>query len=189
MTRAALLLLASLALATPALAAPATAEPDAARVALARDLLKVQDTAGTMEKLYRDLAPAMSLSVVGALSNTAEGREFLALVEGRSEDAKTKLMQFVAEEFLAAMTQRIPELLDRIAVDYATRFTAKELQDALAFFASPSGKRFIELQPQLQERGRQIGMELGGDAGRAAMEAALKRIDANDKPAPAHPGT
>jgi hypothetical protein len=172
----------------PAAATPA-AVADPARLAAARALVRVQGTSATLEKMFRSLAPAMSLSVVGALTNSADGKAFLAMIESRGEDAQTRLMQLVAEEYLAAMLRRVPTMTDRIAADYAQRFTQAELDDALAFFASPSGKRFVELQPELQERGRQIGMELGADAGREAMEAALKRFDAHDKPAAAHPGT
>lgn len=180
-----------------AVAAPATAQPntarseqvDEARLTAARELLRVQGVGVLMQKMYRDLAPAMALSVIGEMATDDQGKSFLERVEQRGDDAKGELARLVAEEFLASMTRRIPQLLERFAAEYARRFTQKELDDALAFFASPSGTRFIELQPQLQERGRQIGIDLGRDAGREAVEAALKRFEKGDTPPAVHPGT
>jgi hypothetical protein len=180
-----------------AVAAPATAQPntakseqvDEARLTAARELLRVQGVGVVMQKMYRDLAPAMALSVIGEMATDNDGKLLLERIEQRGDGAKGELARLVAEEFLASMTRRIPQLLERFAAEYARSFTQKELDDALAFFASPSGARFVELQPQMQERGREIGMDLGRDAGREAVEAALKRFEKGDTPPAVHPGT
>lgn len=179
------------AVAQPKLAAPAarSGQVDEARLVAARELLRVQGVGAMMERMYRDLAPSMALGVLGSLATNADAKPLLDQLEARGEEAKQELVRLAAEEFLASMTRRIPQLLERFAVEYASSFTEQELKDALAFFSSPSGLRFLELQPHLQERGRQIGMDLGQEAGREGLEAALERLERADKPIAVHPGT
>ena len=50
-------------------------------------------------------------------------------------------------------------------------FTASEIQGMIAFYESPIGKRFMEVQPQLMKEGMALGQEwgarIGTDVGRA----------------------
>jgi hypothetical protein len=39
------------------------------------------------------------------------------------------------------------EVIDRAALSLATRLSEPEIKDAAAFFASPSGRRYVEVQP------------------------------------------
>jgi hypothetical protein len=66
-------------------------------------------------------------------------------------------------------SQRKQELLDRIALLYANRFSTEELHAVRDFYLTPVGKKFVESQSELVQQsmvlgqawGREIGVQIG----------------------------
>ena len=71
--------------------------------------------------------------------------------------------------FEARLTQDLPQLVDSLAVLYATHFTVQELDGLVAFYQSPVGRRLRELQPTLIAEssaiGQRWGMRIGAEVG------------------------
>jgi uncharacterized protein len=84
---------------------------------------------------------------------------FDPLIAGVIEQAKGLFLQQnpalakdvneVAAKLRAQLEPRFAEITNEVAREYATRFTAKELADLLAFYQSPLGKKLILQQPKI----------------------------------------
>jgi uncharacterized protein len=74
------------------------------------------------------------------------------------------------ERFLAQARARRGELEDGYVALYDRNFTTAELQGMVAFYESPIGKRFVQVQPVLTREGMVMGQEwgsrIGADVGR-----------------------
>ena len=74
------------------------------------------------------------------------------------------------DRFLEQARARRGELEDGYVALYDRNFTAAELRGLVAFYESPIGKRFIEVQPTLTREGMAMGQEwgtrIGADVGR-----------------------
>jgi len=75
------------------------------------------------------------------------------------------------DRFLEQARARRGELEEGYVTMYDHIFTASEIQGMIAFYESPIGKRFMEVQPQLMKEGMALGQEwgarIGTDVGRA----------------------
>ena len=77
------------------------------------------------------------------------------------------------DRFLEQARARRGELEDGYAALYDRHFSTEEIRQLLAFYDTPIGKRFLEVQPVLmregiamgQERGSRIGAEVGRTMG------------------------
>ncbi len=131
-------------LALPGAAVQAQAAPDPARLTAARRVLDASGSVDVMLTAIRANLPAQRAA------NPSLPDEFWSRFEAR-------------------LTQDAPQLVDSIAVVYARNFTERELNDLVAFYHSPTGRRFRELQPTLvtesagigQRWGARIGFEIG----------------------------
>ena len=72
---------------------------------------------------------------------------------------------------------RTQELVDMVVPIYARHFTQEELEQLLAFYQSPIGKRFVEEQPLLLRE----SMEAGAAWGRKLAEEAMKEAEEEEK--------
>lgn len=54
---------------------------------------------------------------------------------------------------------RYEALKPRLAAIYAAEFSAAELDEATAFYATPTGRKFLEKTPTLFSKGAEIGQE------------------------------
>lgn len=52
------------------------------------------------------------------------------------------------------------DYLNKIAQIYARTFTDAELRDAIGFFNSPTGQKFLEKQPELMQQGAVLGQSM-----------------------------
>ena len=82
------------------------------------------------------------------------------------------------DRFLEQARARRGELEDGYVALYDRNFTAAELRGLLAFYESPIGKRFIEVQPTLIREGMAMGQEwgtrIGADVGRTLAAEGAK---------------
>ena len=128
---------------------PATGLPDSARLATARQML---DAAGTVDLMVASMRAALP-------GQRAAHPEVPAQFWGRVE---------------SRLIESAPELVDSIAVVYATRFSLDDLAAFLAFYRSPAAMRLREIQPEILEQstslGQRWGMRIGAEVG-ASMVA------------------
>ena len=123
--------LAQTAPARPAAPAAAPAEPTPAHVAAARDVIFASGISRTFEGMVAQALEQFKASVLTSQPNLrAELDAVIADVEARTRANEVANMQISA------------------AILLARRMSEQELKDTLAFFASPSGKKYVETQPR-----------------------------------------
>lgn len=122
--------------------------PDSARVAAARLFLEAAGTVDMMVAAMRANLPAQR-----------------AVTPQLPEEFWTR--------FEARIVSDAPQLVDSIAVLYASRFTRPELESLIAFYRSPVGRRLRELQPTLVTEGAAMGQRWGTRIG-AEIGASLR---------------
>jgi hypothetical protein len=106
----------------------------------------------------------MSSSVLDSMYKQIEG-QFLAEAEARGNDPDD--IEEAKELFGAfrERSQKIPfgDLLREAQIRiYAKYFTEHEIEDLAAFYASPTGKKMIEVMPQMMSEGMKAGIDLLG---------------------------
>lgn len=119
---------------------PSTAIPDSVHIAAAHDLLEATGTVATM----------------------------IAVVKANLPAQRAAMPQVPAEfwtRFEARVVKEAPELLDSVAVVYARAFSLDDLRAMTAFYRSPVGQRFKELQPSLVTEGSAMGQRWGARIG------------------------
>jgi hypothetical protein len=97
-----------------------------------------------------------------------------AIVQNRPEverdfDALTPVLQ-------DKMTARIDELMSAVVLIYATNFTAAELRDLLAFYNTPTGKKFLQKTPVVTQQTMAAGQKFGQSAGADAQKQLLEEL-------------
>jgi uncharacterized protein len=82
-----------------------------------------------------------------------------AVVQGRPEFEKQ--YDAMMPVFFESAQKRLDELIDSIAVIYASNFTAGELHDVIAFYRTPTGQKFLARQPTIAQQSMAAGQQLG----------------------------
>ncbi len=120
---------------------------------LARRLVEMSQGETIVQQMFDALTPQiMSL----ALSKDSD----------LSDEKKSRIEEVMKQELDAA----VPGFMEQTAKIYASNFTASELQDVIAFYESPTGKKFQELVPQLMQESMKHGQALGENVGQRAIE-------------------
>jgi len=82
------------------------------------------------------------------------------------------------DRFLEQARARRGELEEGYVKLYDRNFTAAEIRGMIAFYESPIGKRFVEVQPTLMREGMAMGQEwgtrIGSDVGRSLVSGAVQ---------------
>lgn len=82
------------------------------------------------------------------------------------------------DRFLAQARARRGELEEGYVKLYDRNFTTAEIRGMLAFYESPIGKRFLEIQPALMREGMAMGEEwgtrIGADVGRSLVAESVQ---------------
>jgi hypothetical protein len=154
--------------AAPAAPAATTVAPDPA---VAFDALPEAERKARMEAAGRMMAAAdMEQQLRQSLKTTISFLMpiFLQGNEGKQDD----VLAIVSEEFLLQSDKMVPLLTEQVRRRHAEVFTAAELDGLAAFYASPLGRKFTAVSPDMQAR----LMRDGGPVGEAAAQAALPRI-------------
>jgi len=120
---------------------------------LARRLVEVSQGETIMQQMFNALTPQIMSLALNKDPNL-------------NDEKKAKIEGVMKEELDAA----IPEFLEQTAKIYASNFTEDELQDVIAFYESPTGKKFQGLAPQLMQESMQHGQALGQNVGQRAIE-------------------
>ena len=127
----ALPLLALLLLASPV--ARAVDQPDAAALAKARELVDAS------------MVPGSSEQMVGAISGSV-AQLILSVNPGKEE----QIGPVVDAYFTPLLREHFSELSDVPATAFAKTFTVAELDQLLAFYRSPLGKKYLDAQAKVQ---------------------------------------
>jgi len=140
------------------------------------------------------LAPARAHGQAAAPSDTAKARlirqlitkarladQALQAIEQQMPAQRASNPRVPAEfwdRFLEQARARRGELEDGYVALYDRNFTTAELKGLIAFYDSPIGKRFLELQPTLMREGIALGQEwgtrIGADVGRTLAAEGVK---------------
>ena len=183
-----ILLFAAAAAATPALSTPsapihslpqAVAPVDPAALASARKLLVLMHVDQTIDRMMGSLVPVITSAVVGSLENNDATRTAIQQMESQP-NGRERLMVIFSDEMLKAFRSRYPSIMDVAAHEYASKFSARELDEIIAFYSSGTGAKVLELMPELQRSigtaAQKLGRDAGQDAGLKAMKRALQEM-------------
>lgn len=184
----------ALAQASPAPAAEAA--PDAARVAAARPVIdrlwplgtyrRMMD--GTMSKMMDSMFESMfamragDLMPEGAAKDAAGDQSMGAMAQAGDPHFRERMKittDVMFKEMLPLFDKFEPAIRDSLTTSYARRFTAAQLADMNAFFATPSGKAYAEqwmmsfVDPELMKNMSAFAPEMI-----KAMPEIMKKVEA-----------
>jgi hypothetical protein len=142
----------------PAIAQTAQPQIDAEKLKAARDLLQATN------------ADAQFTTVIPLIF-----RQMRRSMPTRGPNEQQQVEQVFAEIEKQFMARR-GELMDKIAVLYASRFTAEELNTVSQFYQSPVGKKFIAAAPELATQAMKIGNDWGQKIGQEAEQTIRKEL-------------
>lgn len=99
-------------------------------------------------------------------SYKAKAVQLIEINSGATFDVMLKpLVGMVAEEnkeaFKAEVKESMKDLFDQLAVVYMESFTEAELDEILAFYATPVGQKMTAELPVITEKSMQIGQQWG----------------------------
>jgi len=152
---------------------------DPAALASAKKLLGMMHLEQTIDRMMGSMVPVMAPAILGMLEHEDTTRAVMEKMESQP-DGRKRLMAIFSDEFLKSLRARYPSIIDSAAQEYAATFSARELDQAIAFYSTPTGAKFLALQPQLQQavgtRAGAIGREAGMEAGQRAMLRAVQEV-------------
>ena len=111
-------------------AAPPAPPTDPSQLAVARQFVDV-------------MAEQMNYPALLKQLNT----QVLGMMRARSPHVTQAEVDGVSELVTRVETEKLPELKDDLARLYAQHLTRQEMQDAMAFYASPSGRSYLQKMP------------------------------------------
>jgi hypothetical protein len=132
--------------------------PDAARLAAAKDMMQVAGVAKQFDEIMPMLARQLS-------------QGFVAVAPDKADEIREVFNQLAIK-----FVNRKGELIDQIAAAYAEQLTLEELAAITAFYRSPAGLKFIEVQPQVMRQAMALGQRWGAQLGREIEEEARKEL-------------
>lgn len=135
------------------------ASPEA--VAAAREIIEVTQAGNTLEsmamRLVEQLAPAFERA------NPGEG------------DLIRKILE---EAFVDTFARHQEQLVDSLVPVYTGNLTLEELEQLRDFYASPLGRKLIEVQPTVSEQAMRMGGRWGQKLGELAVVRAIEKMQA-----------
>lgn len=108
-------------------------EPSANAIKIAREILDLKNSA----YLFQPMVPGVIERVRGLFLQTSP------TLRKDIDDVATNLLKFFAPRF--------NELMNDIAWVYAARFSEAELKEIVTFYRTPTGRKVIDLEPQVFE--------------------------------------
>lgn len=87
-----------------------------------------------------------------------------AVVQGRPEVERD--FDVFVPLLLKDFSAQLNELIEQVAVIYASNFTVAEMKEMIAFYHSPTGQKFLALSPVIMQRSMLAGQQFGSRVGR-----------------------
>ncbi len=112
--------------------APSAAPADPVQLAVARQFVDVM----AQQMNYPALLQQLNTQVLG-------------MMRARSPHVTQAEVNGVSELVTKVETEKLPELKEDMARLYAQHLTRQEMQDAMAFYASPSGRSYLQKMPEI----------------------------------------
>ncbi|MDT0644280.1 DUF2059 domain-containing protein [Zunongwangia sp. F363] len=91
------------------------------------------------------------------LIKLTSGQQFEVLAEPMLNMIPEENREAFKKELLASMD----DLYTQIAQVYVENFTEEEIDEILAFYDTPVGKKMVETTPELTKKGMEIGQQWG----------------------------
>lgn len=155
-------------------AQPVPADP--ARLAAAERLLGATHIDQQYDAVLTRMIPVITVQMFSSLKENvavpAAVRTHLAEPENAAQAER-----IFAEEAMKGFKGQYAAMRTATAREYAAVFTTDELNQLIAFYASPIGQKSLAVQPELQNKLMPIGMAAGRDVGRGAMLRTLDRLN------------
>lgn len=168
----------------PAVQAAPSKPVDPAALSSAKKLLGMMQLGATIDRMMGSLVPMMAPAALGALEHNDVTQAAMQKMESQP-NGRERLMAIFSEEFLKSFRARYPAIIDAAAQEYAAVFTSQELDQAIAFYGTNTGAKFLAMSPQLQQavgaRAGQVGREAGTEAGYRAMQRAMQEMLPSEK--------
>ncbi|MCH4823751.1 DUF2059 domain-containing protein [Gramella lutea] len=112
----------------------------------------------------------IGLSSFGQEANSIEAKavKLIELTAGQQFEIMTEpIVEMVPEENREAFKKELAEsrggLYKKLASVYIENFTEQELDEILAFYATPIGEKMIKVTPELTKKGMEIGQAWGAE--------------------------
>ncbi len=118
------------------------------------------DAVKKKEATVRTLMAAMNADQIGAQVLEQMGQQFSKIGGGQMDGFWKKFQQKV----------RPQELVEMVVPIYAKYFEQADVEQLLAFYESPIGKKFVEIQPKLMKESMEAGAEWGKRLATEAMK-------------------
>jgi hypothetical protein len=158
-TMAAVALLVTLLMPGMAQAQAPAPSPDA--LATARELIETSRAADTFKLLLPSLVQQLKPMIV----------------QGRPQVEKD--FDAIAPVLLEGVKARLGDLIEGVAVIYATNFTVAEMKEVIAFYRGPTGQKFLAKSPAIAQQsmvaGQKFGAQLGGELQSRMIQELKKR--------------
>lgn len=135
--------------------APANAQDEVDDAALTAAVELVR--ASGMSKMLETMLPLISNQIIDLMVKV-------------KPELKGQYDAFIREFLKTAMGEGREEVFREIAMLYARKFTADEINDVVAFYKSPTGLRMLELLPEIQAEASKIGQAWGSNVARRSLE-------------------
>ncbi|MCA1908745.1 MAG: DUF2059 domain-containing protein [Magnetospirillum sp.] len=134
------------------------------RVDKARDLMK---TSGAEALILRMIDQSLA--------------SMMPLLRKSLPEAPPGFFGLAEEEMAAGFRNATSDIISVGVAEYAQAFSEDELDQLLAFYNTPTGRKVITAQPQLMERVAKQSQVLGQRVGEDAMKRAIKRFEAGER--------
>ena len=82
----------------------------------------------------------------------------------------------IAALLLDSFSARANEMMEKIAVVYASNFTVAEMKEFIAFYRTPSGQKLVAKQPLIMQQSMAIGQQFGGAIGRDLQTRIIEEL-------------
>jgi len=99
-------------------------------------------------------------------------------------DIPEKAFQILSEEVDKAMADNMDNLMSQIVTIYNNHFTKAEIDELLAFYATPIGKKMISVLPQILKESLTVGQTWGQTLAPKLLENLKKRFKEEGIPLP-----
>ena len=151
-------------------------------------IVAVTLTAAVTAKTANDVDPSSlkaARALIGATVKTAEFetmlrqvmQNFSSDIVKRTEGADDRVVvRALMEQAGVTIAQNRGLYLEGIAHIYAKHLTARELRAAAAFFSSPEGRRYTEVQGMVTEDTVKYAVAMGGTLKPQIVEATMKSL-------------
>lgn len=127
----------------PAVAAAPIAAPDPARLAAARELIDVLMPPETRERMIESMIAPM----LGNLQQGMTQSPMFSSAMAEHPEMQTQFAAFLERQQKSTMTLMragLPGMIEAMARAYARRFDVAQCRDIKAFFATPSGRAYMQ---------------------------------------------